>query len=134
MPPKNLARKANNHKKQTRLKFDPLDRSSSPASNGMSPANVRYELSGARIRRTPSSLKISDRSGSHDNRHSNNHESEGQIHAHKATMPAPGLPTPVKSSQAIFEGGFLGKRCAYLIPLNINSASLDQILIYGPRR
>jgi hypothetical protein len=50
--PSNLERKAR-RKRQTRLTFDPVDRSSSPAN--MSPAKVRHELPGKRQRQTPAS-------------------------------------------------------------------------------
>lgn len=110
---KNLDRKARNAKKQTRLTFNPVDRSSSPA-NGPSPAKIRYELPG--YERTPASGlgKSADGSESEDVLSSANGKVEGQVVGSKSCkagkVPMKGLPTPVKSSQPVFTSGFLGKQ------------------------
>jgi hypothetical protein len=96
--PSNLERKAR-RKRQTRLMFDPVDRSSSPAN--MSPAKMRPEFPGTRQRPTPVSSFA---------RFKNDSESEdvlppGKKDAAPATakrnqkLPFKPLPTPAKSSQ-----------------------------------
>jgi hypothetical protein len=102
--PSNFKRKAR-RKRQTRLTFDPVDRSSSPAN--MSPTKVRYELLGKRQGQTP----ISSFAG-----FSNESESEDMLSSAKKDglgietpaaakksekLPFKTLPTPAKSSQPL---------------------------------
>ena len=100
--PSNLERKAR-RKQQTRLTFDPVDRSSSPTN--LSPAKVRYEMPGKKQRPTP----ISSFTGL-----VNDSESEDVLSStmkddfsndtsaaakENQKLPFKGLPTPAKSSQ-----------------------------------
>lgn len=89
----NLERKAR-RKKQTRLTFDPIDQSSSPAR--MSPAKVRYQLPG---RQKSSPLRLDDESddilSTTAKRFSPRIGQMGRAEK-KAKLP---LPTPAKSSQ-----------------------------------
>ncbi|CZR56986.1 uncharacterized protein PAC_06875 [Phialocephala subalpina] len=101
MPP-NLQKKAH-RKRQTRLTFGPVDRSSSPPT--ISPARVRYELDGAR--RTPASSRqdAADPFESGDvlsSSKKDNFSSGGR--KKNGTLPFKALPTPVKSSQIQAEG------------------------------
>ena len=93
--PSNLERKARRSKRQTRLTFNPVDRSSSPAN--MSPATVRYELPGKKQRPTP----VSSFTGL-----VNDSESEDVLSSaipavakENQKLPFKPLPTPAKSSQ-----------------------------------
>lgn len=107
---RNLDRKARNAKKQTRLTFNPIDRSSSPA-NGLSPAKVRYQL--PENKRTPASSlrKSADDSEGEDVLSSANGKVEGLSGSGKAgKMQMKSLPTPAKSSQPMFTSGFLGEQ------------------------
>lgn len=99
--PSNLERKAR-RKKQTRLTFDPLDRSSSTAN--MSPTKVRYELPGTRQRQTPaSSLQMAANSSDSEDVLSsakkNDFSAESPGAKENEKLPFKPLPTPAKSSQ-----------------------------------
>jgi hypothetical protein len=102
MMPSNLERKAY-LKRQTRLTFDPVDRSSSPAN--MSPAKVRYEFPGKKQRETPVSsfTGITNDSESEDVlsfTKKDDFNIEGPAAAKKnQKLPFKPLPTPAKSSQ-----------------------------------
>jgi hypothetical protein len=87
--PSNLERKAR-RKRQIRLTFDPVNRSSSPAS--LPPAKARYEIPGKKQRSTPVSSFVGL---------VNDSESEDMLSSvkkdHKLSFKP--LPTPAKSSQ-----------------------------------
>lgn len=99
--PSNLERKAR-RKRQTRLTFDPVDRSSSPVN--MSPAKVRYELPGKRQRQPPVSsfTGFTNDSESEDVLSSvkkDDFSIESSAPAKNQKLPFKPLPTPAKSSQ-----------------------------------
>jgi len=101
--PSNFERKLR-RKQQTRLTFDPVDRSSSPAN--MSPAKVRYELPGKKQRPTP----VSSFTGVNDSESEDILSStlKGDISSETSAaakenrkLPFKLLPTPAKSSQQL---------------------------------
>jgi hypothetical protein len=99
--PSNFERKAR-RKQQTRLTFDPVDRSSSPAN--MSPAKVRYELPGKRQRPTPVSsftgfVNDSESEDILSSTMKNDSSNEAPAAAEGVKLPFKALPTPAKSSQ-----------------------------------
>jgi len=106
--PSNFTRKAN-RKRQTRLTFDPIDQSSSPAT--MSPANVRYALPGGK-RQTPASSvqKFLDNSESDDVLSSAMKETTVQ-------KGSKALPTPAKSSQSRAKAYISGASLLIISPL-----------------
>jgi hypothetical protein len=100
--PSNFERKAR-RKQQTRLTFNPVDRSSSPAN--MSPAKVRYELPSKRQRPTPVSsfMDFVNDSESEDVLSSTIKNGSDNDSAAKEDqkLPFKPLPTPAKSSQQL---------------------------------
>jgi hypothetical protein len=107
MPPRKTAR---SRKQQTRLKFDPVDRNSSPAT-GISPTIVSYEVPGKK-RTAGSSLKFAaDASESDDVLSSAKKDNFGTgtpSARRNGKLPFKALPTPAKSSQLPAKGGLSG--------------------------
>lgn len=94
--PSNFERKAR-RKQQTRLTFNPVEQSSSPAN--ISPAKVRYELPGKKQRPTPVSSftgPIND-SESEDTLAKEGDFDPAKVKSSQRTFKP--LPTPAKSSQ-----------------------------------
>jgi len=110
--PSNIERKAR-RKKQTRLTFDPVDRSSSPAR--MSAAKAHYSLPGQRS--TPLSSMQPDPVEDTDDdilasSKKSSVKSSPASRSKNGKLPFKALPTPAKSSQMGKIGSFFGK--AYL--------------------
>jgi hypothetical protein len=101
--PSNYERKARRSKRQTRLTFDPIDRSSSPAN--MSHAKVQYEIPGKKQRPTPVSsfTGLVDDSESEDvlssAMNNGSYNDTPAVPKENQKRPFKPLPTPAKSSQ-----------------------------------